>query len=292
MSNEPAPAAAPPTGRKPIYSLLTMMVAVACVVLPVMFWHGTWFGRHLSDEQLATYLAATDQPRKLQHALTELTRRIDARDADGTDAGDAGLDRFYPAVAALAAHPRWPVRSTTAWVMGRDHRGAGFHDALLTLLHDPVLVVRHNAALALTNFEDDAGHDVILSMLESTPATTPAGGVLTGLLPVDAAIRVDLRIGQIDTDGHGVVDLPAPITGRIGHCFFSNGDRVAVGDVVYAIEPGELQIIQALRALGRLGRASDVGIIERVRDRASSTAAVVEQAGATIAAIQRGTAGS
>lgn len=266
--NEPNTAsAARPTK---FYSLLTMVVVAACVILPVMFWRGTWFGRRLTDEQLTSYLASTDQPRKLQHALTEITERIDK--------GDGPTDSYYPAITALVEHNNWQVRNTAAWVMGWDHEYDGFHGALLKMLNDSVLVVRQNAALALINFGDAAGKPIILAMLKSTPAISPADGNACDLLPVDAPVRADLVIGHVDRPNDTPIDLKSPISGRIGKCFVQDGDDVSKGETVLEITPGEAQITQALQALALVGDDSDLAAIEEAKSAKTATQRLQEQA--------------
>lgn len=275
-----------PTDARPrkFYSLLTMLVVVACVVLPVMFWRGTWFGRRLSDEQLSTYLASADQPRQLQHALTEITERIDK--------GDGPTKPYHPAITALADHENWQVRNTVAWVMGWDHDGEGFHDALLSLLRDPILVVRQNAALALVNFDDDTGKAIILAMLKSTPVISPSDGAARDLVPIDAPVRADLVIGHIDRENDRSIDLKAPISGRIGRHFIQDGETVTKGEPVIEIMPGEAQIAQALQALAFIGDASDLAAIAEAKNANTATPAIMAQAKAAEQQIRRRTGGA
>src|SRR6202166_4028394 len=42
------------------------------VLMPFLFWWNTWFGRHLSDQQLTEYLHDDKKPRHIQHALVQL----------------------------------------------------------------------------------------------------------------------------------------------------------------------------------------------------------------------------
>lgn len=265
IASESHPVPAAP--RRSIYPLLTVIVVAACLIIPIMFWSGAWFGRRLDDEQLAAYLAATDEPRKIQHALTEITERISK--------GDGPTHAFYPAVVPLVNHKSWQVRNTAAWVMGWDKQGNGFRESLRQLLDDPVLVVRHNAALALTNFDDHSGRAVILSMLEPTPVSSTRSGVVSDLLPVEAPVRVDLDIATITLADKQVVKLKAPISGRIGRRFVTNDDAIGAGDLVYEIQPGEIQLAQAIQALGAIGDPRDAATIRSVCNRPTITSRLV-----------------
>src|SRR5579872_787480 len=51
------------------------------VLMPFLFWWNTWFGRHLSDQQITEYLHDTKKPRHIQHALVQLGDRISRGDA-------------------------------------------------------------------------------------------------------------------------------------------------------------------------------------------------------------------
>ena len=117
--------------------------------MPFLFWWNTWFGRHLSDQQLAEYLQDDKKPRHIQHALVQI--------GDGISKHDASVARWYPDLVRLASYPVDEVRNTDAWVMGQDTAGAGFHQALLKMLNDPSLMVRGNAALSLVRFGDASG---------------------------------------------------------------------------------------------------------------------------------------
>ena len=100
------------------------------VLMPFLFWWNTWFGRHLSDQQMTEYLHDEKKPRHIQHALVQLGDRMSH--------ADSGAKQWYPDLVRLAAHPVDEVRNTDAWVMGQDTSGAGFHETLLKMLFAPV----------------------------------------------------------------------------------------------------------------------------------------------------------
>jgi hypothetical protein len=115
-------------------------VCLALVLFPFLFWYGTWFGRSLSDADLDAYFADRSKPRHIQHALVQLGERLSHR---------RNAARWYPRVIAAAASPNLEIRQTAAWIMGQDRAYPPFHQALLTLIHDPEAMVRRNAALSL-----------------------------------------------------------------------------------------------------------------------------------------------
>ena len=86
------------------------------VLMPFLFWWNTWFGRHLSDQQLTEFLHDDKKPRHIQHALVQLGDRMSHT--------DAAAKRWYPELVRLAVNPVEEVRNTDAWVMGQDTSGA------------------------------------------------------------------------------------------------------------------------------------------------------------------------
>ena len=62
-----------------IYFVLAVLTLGACVMIPYYTWHSTWFGRPLSDIELTEYLQNQDNPRRIQHALTQVAERIEER---------------------------------------------------------------------------------------------------------------------------------------------------------------------------------------------------------------------
>src|SRR6202142_4766448 len=141
--------------------LLFFLTGWLIVLMPFLFWWNTWFGRQLSDKQLAEYLQDEKHPRHIQHALVQIGERMTRHETSA---------QWYPQVVRLASYPVEEVRNTDAWVMGQDVHskkasGAGFHEALLKMLADPSLSVRGNAALSLVRVGDATGKTKILDLL-------------------------------------------------------------------------------------------------------------------------------
>src|SRR5213595_382354 len=97
------------------------------VLMPFLFWWNTWFGRRLSEKQMAEYLHDPKKPRHIQHALVQLGESMSQH--------DASVSRWYPEVLRLASHPVDEIRNTDAWVMGQDTSGPQFRETLLKLLN-------------------------------------------------------------------------------------------------------------------------------------------------------------
>jgi hypothetical protein len=144
------------------------VVAILFVVVPFLFWRGTWFGRQLSDDELTQYIGEDAQPRHIQHALIQIGERM-AR-------GDHSASRWYSQVAASASSPHPEIRVTAAWVMGGDNHSEEFHTTLLTLLKDADAMVRRNAALSLVRFGDASGRPELLQMLHGSAVRSNAEG--------------------------------------------------------------------------------------------------------------------
>ncbi len=170
------------------YGIVAM--AFLFVLMPFLFWNATWFGRPLTDAQIAKALADRSHPRQIQHALTQIETRIEAR--------DASVRRWYPDVVTLAADPVDEIRVTDAWVMGQDNTSPDFHRALLNLLADPNPMVQRNAALSLVRFADDSGRSQIVAMLRLYEMPSPSGGVVRQRLKPGDVVNPGTMVGHIN----------------------------------------------------------------------------------------------
>ena len=147
----------------PLQTALVLLALVACVVVPFLFWQGTWFGRPLQDDELTQFLTDLNKSRRVQHGLAQIAERMER--------GDPKVAQWYEIVAQLSEHPGPQVRVAAAWVMGQDSTSELFHNALLDMLHDDEVLVRRNAALALVRFGDKEGLKELRAML--APDTDP-----------------------------------------------------------------------------------------------------------------------
>jgi hypothetical protein len=257
--------------------LLFFLTAWLIVLMPFLFWWSTWFGRQLSDEQIAEYLNDDKHPRHIQHALVQLGERLAHRDAAAT--------RWYPELVRLAAHPVEEVRNTDAWVMGQDTSATGFHQALLKMLADSSPMVRGNAALSLVRFGDAAGRPQIVALLQPATIAAPIAGRVIDTDKAGTSIHQGGLIAKIQ-DARGIVtEVRSPISGRIQTLTMATGGDINVDSQIATIEPSAEQVWEALRALYLIGQADDLAAIRtyernlpEIPDRVRQQASLTEQA--------------
>ncbi len=185
-----------------------LALAVLFVVVPFLFWRGTWFGKTLSEEETAQYLSDQQQPRHIQHALVQIGERM-AR-------GDPAVRRWYPQVAALTESPVVEIRITLAWVLGADNRAEEFHRALLTLLEDSEPLVRRNAALSLVRFGDESGREELLAVLRPYSIPAPADGIVRWRLQEDNPVDRGSLLGWVDENNREPTEIRSPVVGGAG----------------------------------------------------------------------------
>ena len=223
------------------------------VLMPFLFWWNTWFGRHLSDQQLTEYLHDEKKPRHIQHALVQLGDRMSH--------ADAGARHWYPDLVRLSAHPVEEVRNTDAWVMGQDTTGPGFHDTLLKMLNDSSPMVRGNAALSLVRFGDASGRPQIVFLLAPAKISAPTDGRILDSDHPGTAIHQGGLIAKLAVPNSSQpVELRSPIPGRI-RSVAQTGAKVAAGAEVAVIEPATEQVWEALRALYLIGQPDDLAAV-------------------------------
>jgi biotin carboxyl carrier protein len=272
----------PNFGRKRISArgrLLFFVVAWAIVLLPFLFWRSTWFGRALTDHEIDQYIRDQQKPRRIQHALVQVSERMGRR--------DPAVVRWYPDLVKLASSPVEEIRNTDAWIMGQDTSRPEFRQALLGMLNDSSPVVRGNAALSLVRFGDDSGHAQLLEMLQPAKVAAPQSGRVTDLSQPGTAIRQGGTIAKLETT-NGAVEVRATIPGRIRSIAVARGTSVQSGNEVATIDPGPAQVWEALRALYLIGRKEDLPLIapykanlnnfpDKVRDQAIETEKAIVQ---------------
>jgi hypothetical protein len=223
------------------------------VLMPFLFWWNTWFGRHLSDQQLNEYLHDDKKPRHIQHALIQLGDRMSHP--------DAGVKQWYPDLLRLSSYPVEQVRNTDAWVMGQDTSAAGFHETLLRMLSDPSPMVRGNAALSLVRFGDATGRPQILALLQPAQITAPQSGRIIDADSPGTPIHQGGLIAKLAPNGSSqAIEVRSPIPGRIRSAA-QTGANLAAGAEIAVVDPASAQVWEALRALYLIGRADDLPAI-------------------------------
>lgn len=239
MSNRP--------GRK-AYLLITLFT-LALVLLPFLFWYGTWFGRPLTDSGLDEYFRDKDKPRHAQHALVQLGERL-TRHAD--------ISRWYPNVVEQAASPRVELRQTSAWIMGQVKGYEPFHQALLRLIHDPAAMVRRNAALALAAHGDGAARPELCTMLRPYTVAAPRAGTLKYRLKLGDYVNPGTLIAHISG-----TEVRTPVPGEVRSLEQKDGAIVQAGDPLADLSADKNHVWEALRALHLVGQPPDLEDVER-----------------------------
>src|SRR5215472_12201508 len=249
------------------------------VLMPFLFWWNTWFGRHLSDQQLTEYFHDDKKPRHIQHALVQLGDRMSHN--------DAAAKKWYPDLVRLASNPVEEVRNTDAWVMGQDTTGTGFHETLLQMLNDSSPMARGNAALSLVRFGDSTGRPQIVALLQPATISAPSAGQILDAERPGTAIHQGGLIAKLSTAGSTQpTEIRSPIPGRI-RSVVATGTNVAAGAEVAVVDPAAEQVWEALRALYLIGQPEDLPAIRPYeRDLPDISNDVRQQAMETEKAIQ------
>ena len=271
----------PKRGMSRTQRILFFATGWLIVAMPFMFWWSTWFGRHLSDQQLNEYLHDDKKPRHIQHALVQLGERMGNQK-------DVAVKRWYPDLIRLANYQVEEVRNTDAWVMGQDTSGPGFHEALLKMLQDSSPMVRGNAALSLVRFGDATGRPQIVALLQPAQVTAPADGKVVDSDRPGTAIRQGGLLAKISPSSSSQVsEVRSPIPGRI-RSVAQTGANVKAGSEIAVVDPATEQVWEALRALYVIGQLDDLAAIrpyerelpeipDHVRRQAVETEKAIEQ---------------
>ena len=276
-----------PPGRRGLgwgANLLAVAFVFLAILVPYLFWQQTWFGTALNDEEMHKNLDAAVKPRKIQHALVQLSQRL-------TDSGPAAVAAWYPDVRKLAGHPTPEVRMTVAWLMGQDPSAVEFRDGLTRLLQDADPLVRRNAALSLVAFGEVSGREEVRGMLASRPVLAPASGELLFQRSEGDSVSAGALVARIQVDAATHEEVRAAVPGYVEELLAEEGTTVSAGQPLVALAPEEDQVWEALRALYFIGEVRDLPLIQPfVLENPMLSDRVRQQAGFTISAI-RGRAG-
>jgi len=258
--------------------ILFYLVAWLIVLMPFLFWRGTWFGRPLTDAEITKYLHDDQKPRHIQHALVQLGERINR--------GNRNIGPWSADLVRLATYPVEEVRNTDAWIMGQDNSNQQFHSALLGMLSDPAPQVRGNAALALVRFGDPTGRPQIVAMLKPLAVTAPTAGRVTGVARAGEPANHGTVLVKLDDHGQ-LVEVRTPISGHIRAIEAQPGADVAQGAPLAVLNPGADQVWEALRALYAIGQPDDLPAIEPYKNPSRELPQrIAQQAAETEKAIQ------
>ena len=236
-------------------NLLAVAFVFLAILVPFLFWQQTWFGTALSDEELRKNLDPAAKPRKIQHALVQLSQRL-------TGSGPAAAVSWYPEVGKLAAHPTPEVRMTVAWLMGQDPTAAEFRDRLTRLLQDADPLVRRNAALSLVAFGESSGREEVRGMLAGRRIPAPASGELLFQRTEGDSVRAGALVARIQVDAGTHEEVRAVVPGYVEERLVEEGTTVSAGQPLVSLAPEEDQVWEALRALYFIGEVRDLPLVQ------------------------------
>lgn len=255
-----------------------LLLAFLFVIGAFLSWYFSWFGRELSDADIAAYLVDEKHPRKVQHALLQIQQRIER--------GDGNVKQWYPQVVGFASHPETEFRLTVAWLMGFDNRFAEFHEALLKLVKDPEPIVRRNAALALVRFNDPAGREELVGVLSPHEVKSSSEGEVSSTLKEGSQIGRGTLLARITQADGTTTEVRSPLPGKIERILAPSGSRVVAGTPLLTINSDEQSIWEALRGLSLIGKVEDLPAVEQYANDSTQPERVRKQAALTANAIK------
>jgi biotin carboxyl carrier protein len=262
------------------WPLIVIGLIVVGITVPALFWYGTWFGVRLDDSRLEEYLADGARPRQVQHALEEVTRRLDE--------GRPGVDRWTRRVVEVSHRKDESVRIACAWAMQYDPGRPEFVERLRELVRDdPSPLVRRNAATSLAAAGDATGLDVLRAMLRPFPVHASAAGRLVSPPAVGRFVRHQELLLRLDAGEGSLLEVRAPVPGKTASVDVAEGAEVVPGDVLVVLAPSAEQVLNAVLGLGRVGTVDDVEALSLVASERSGYAEGIRRsARAALAAIE------
>lgn len=255
-----------------------LFLAVLFVAATFLAWYFSWFGREISDADIAKYLVDEKNPRHVQHALLQIQQRLDR--------GDPSARSWYPQLISLSNHPETEFRLTVAWVMGFDNQAQEFHQALLKLVSDPQPIVRRNAALALVRFNDSTGRQELISVLTPYSVNAPGDGTIASTLQAESQVARGTLLARLEQGDGKVVEVRSPLPGKINSVSKPTGTPVRAGEEILKLNSDENSVWEALRGLALIGEEDDAESIRRYAAQTEVTNRIRQQAELTIRAIQ------
>jgi biotin carboxyl carrier protein len=273
----PTDATAPATAVRRRWLYAVLVLAFLFVLMPFLFWQSTWFGKPLTDAQIAKYFADTAHPRKAQHALSQISDRMASPDT----AVRESAKRWYPQVVTMAGSPQDELRVTAAWVMGQDNGVPEFHQALLRMMADANPMVGRNAALSLVRFQDTSGRNIIVQMLQAYSLTAPSAGKLSQRLKMGDIVNPGTMVAHIE-QGSAQTEVRSKVPGTIEQWLVADGSTISPGQPLLQLSPSPEVAWEALRALFLVGTRDDIPVIDAyMRSAANLPPSVIQQASLT-----------
>jgi hypothetical protein len=256
-----------------------LLLAILFVLGAFLTWYFTWFGRELSDADIAQYLVDVKHPRRVQHALLQVQQRIER--------GDPTAKQWYPQIMNLSGSPETEFRLTVAWLMGFDRGSEEFHQALRKMVRDPEPIVRRNAALALVRFNDPGGHRELIEMLKPYEEKATVEGTVNSTLQVGSNLTRGTLLVRIAKPDNALIEVRSPLPGKVERIITPGGTKVSVGETLLTINADEETVWEALRGLSLVGSTEELPLIEAyAQGGEGQSARIKQQATQTIKAIQ------
>ncbi len=249
-----------------------LVITFGFIIMPFLLWYLTTFSRPLTDSDLAIYFHDAAQPRRAQHALSQVADRI----MSPIPAVRESAKPWYPEVIALAGKPGDELRVTAAWVMGQDNQSPEFHATLLQMLKDPNPMVQRNAALSLVRFADPAGHDIIAGMLSPYTMPAPRDGIVAQRLKLGDVINPGTMVGHINVASEQV-EVRSEVPGTIRQWIAGDGTQVRAGQPLLLVDPSPEMAYESLRALFLIGRKDDMSIVTAFSQTTGGTPTQIQQ---------------
>ena len=265
--NKTTDAVAQPKRQRSTWPLI--ILAALFIIVPFLTWYTTWFGRDLSDAEIAKYLADEKNPRHIQHALSQIEARIEK--------GDPNVKKFYPQIVNASKSPTGEIRKTAAWVMGQDNSSPEFHQALIGLIVDAEPLVRRNAAVQLVRFGDAAGRPELRAMLQPYDVKSPMVGTIVSLLAEGSKVKAGGLLARIRDLSGAVQEFRSPLDGTIGRIVVKEGEPIAAGRTILSLTPDRATINDALRALQYVGTKDDLPLLESFSKGTATNDAEIKQ---------------
>lgn len=258
--------------------VIAAVAIIVFVIIPYLFWRGTWFGTPLTDEQISEHLAEREKPRNVQKALSQILQKMERKDASAR--------RWYPDLIGLVEHPVKEVRITLSWVLAEDNADPSFHEALRRLLRDGEPMVRRNAALSLVRFGDRSGREELVAVLQPFIVRSDRAGPLTLLVAEGGECKNGQALARVGSRDNDLIR--GPIDGTVIRVHARSGDPIRTGQDLLTLSSNEAQVWEALRALYLIGKPADASAIapfsgpdypERIRRQAQNTLERLKQEG-------------
>ena len=143
-------------------------------------------------------------------------------------------------------------------------------------------MVRRNAALSLSTFNDGAARPELRAMLRSQTIVSPAAGVVRYRLKTAEFVNPGTLVAHI-----GATEVRSALPGEVLQILKADGSTVAGGDPLLEISADKDHAWEALRALLALGTQDDLEDVQRyARGVAGMPERVRQQAALTLHEIQ------